>query len=108
MQCRQCRKSPFERRSQISQCVYEHLLRLAPDVSVVTACLIPFEAPPRARVIVVVISDYETQSTLPGAFPYGGHSPLDISQKCDGTQTEHTRNPTFIYTDWDLGLRLVF
>ena len=39
----------------------------------------------------------ETQSTLPGAFPYGGHSPLDISKKCDGTQTEHTRNPTFIY-----------
>ena len=32
----------------------------------------------------------------------------DISLKCDGTHTEDTRNPTFIYTDWDLGLRLVF
>ena len=59
MQCRQCRKSPFERRSQISQWVYEKLLNLANDVSVVAACPIPFEAPPRARVIVVVISDYE-------------------------------------------------
>ena len=37
----------------------EKLLNLANDVSLVSACPIPCEAPPRARVIVVVISDYE-------------------------------------------------